>query len=164
MGEAAESSNAAEIAQKLTAKASEFGNLNDRLNRLSNADPEISQLRQAAAEALKKGRFAEADGYLAAAEARDLAGLEDIEALAKVKRLSAAESRSERAAVAMLRTNPDAYAEAATHYAEAARIAAKADATVARDIRGGRVKHLLRWEMNLAATRLCWRQSNTSGR
>ena len=47
MGEAAESSNAAEIAQKLTAKASEFGNLNDRLNRLSNADPEISQLRQA---------------------------------------------------------------------------------------------------------------------
>ena len=65
MGEAAESSNAAEIAQKLTAKASEFGNLNDRLNRLSNADPEISQLRQAAAEALKKGRFAEADGYLA---------------------------------------------------------------------------------------------------
>jgi Tetratricopeptide repeat len=99
----------------------------------SNADPEISQLRQAAAEALKKGRFAEADGYLAAAEARDLAGLEDIEALAKVKRLSAAESRSERAAVAMLRTNSDAYAEAATHYAEAARIAAKADATVARD-------------------------------
>jgi pimeloyl-ACP methyl ester carboxylesterase len=91
MGEAAESSNAVEIEKKLTAKASEFVSLNDRLNRLSNADPKVSRLRHAAATALRKGRFAEADACLAAAEARDLSGVEEIEALAKEKHISAAE-------------------------------------------------------------------------
>ncbi len=133
MGEAAESYSAAEIEQKLTVKASEFVSLNDRLNRLSNADPETSRLRHAAAAALRKGSFAEADACLAAAEARDLSGAEDIEALAKEKRISAAQTRGERAAAAMLRTNPDAYAEAAMHYAEAARIVAKAEGSVARN-------------------------------
>jgi hypothetical protein len=83
---------------------------------------------------------------LAEAEARDLLSLEDIEALAalaKEKRLSAAESRGERAAAAMLRANPDAYAEAAAHYAEAARLAAKADATVAQCYSQGQGKALI---------------------
>jgi tetratricopeptide (TPR) repeat protein len=133
MGEAAPLADPKEIEQKLKDKAKEFKELTERLNRLSNADPEVLQLRQAAATALSLGRFVEADGHLAAAEARDLAGLEDLEAFAKVKRLSAAESRSERAAAAMLRVNSQAYAEAVAHYAEAARMAATADAMVARD-------------------------------
>jgi tetratricopeptide (TPR) repeat protein len=132
MGETVETVDPEQIAQKLTAKAGEFRALTDRLNRLSNADPEVLRLRQAAAEALSKGRFAEADAHLAAAEVRDLSGLEDLEALAQQKRLSAAESRAERGSAAKLRINKEAYREAAAHYGEAARIALAADAKTAR--------------------------------
>jgi tetratricopeptide (TPR) repeat protein len=132
MGDIAENADAEEIVQKLSAKAEEYKALTDRLNRLSNADPDVARLRKEAAEALKSGRFAQADALLAAAEVRDLAGLGDLEALAKQRRLSAAETRAERAAAAMLRGNPDAYREAAAHYAEASRIAAAADVKIAR--------------------------------
>ncbi|MBB5759515.1 hypothetical protein HNR00_004249 [Methylorubrum rhodinum] len=132
MGEGGQGADAAEIERRLRAKAAEFKALTDRLNRLSNDDPEVARLRTRAAAALQAGRFVEADGHLASAEARDLAGLDDLEELARRKRLSAAESRAERAAAAMLRPNPDAYREAAAHYAEASRIAAPADAAIAR--------------------------------
>jgi pimeloyl-ACP methyl ester carboxylesterase len=117
MGETAESSNAAEIEQKLTATASKFRELTDRLDRLSNADPDVARLRKEASAALAEDLFAQADQLLANAEARDLSGLEDFEALARQKRLSAAESRAGRAVAAMLRINPDAYRQAAAHYA-----------------------------------------------
>ncbi|WP_217926596.1 tetratricopeptide repeat protein [Pinisolibacter aquiterrae] len=133
MGEAADELDADQIEERLRAKAGEFKALTDRLNRLSNDDPEVRGLRHAAAEALGMGRFAQADTHLAAAEERDLAGLEDLEALAKQKRLSAAESRAGRAAAAKLRTSPDGYREAASHYGEAARIAAPADPGISRD-------------------------------
>jgi len=133
MGEAAASYNAAEIEQKLGAKASEFRDLTDRLNRLSNADPVVAQLRAGASTALGGGSFERADQLLADAEARDLSGLEDIEAVARQKRLSAADSRAQRAAAALLRINPDAYGQAAAHYGEASRIAAVADALKARE-------------------------------
>ena len=133
MGETAESSNAAEIEQKLTATASKFRELTDRLDRLSNADPDVARLRKEASAALAEGLFAQADQLLANAEARDLSGLEDFEALAQQKRLSAAESRAGRAVAAMLRINPDAYRQAAAHYAEASRIAAVADTLKGRE-------------------------------
>lgn len=133
MGEAADELDADQIEERLRAKAREFNALTDRLNRLSNDDPEVRRLRHAAAEALSMGRFAQADTHLAAAEERDLAGMEDLEALAKQKRLSAAESRAERAAAAKLRTSPDGYREAASHYGEATRIAAPADPEISRD-------------------------------
>ncbi|MFD0935963.1 tetratricopeptide repeat protein, partial [Methylobacterium trifolii] len=131
MGEVAQAADAAEIEQRLKAKAAEFRDLAERLSRLSNDDPEVVRLRQASADALGRGRFAEADAHLAAAEARDLAGLAELESISRHKRLSAAQSRAERASAAKLRTNPDAYAEAATHYAEAARIVAPADGRIA---------------------------------
>jgi tetratricopeptide (TPR) repeat protein len=133
MGEAAASYNAAEIEQKLGAKASEFRELTDRLNRLSNDDPMVTQLRAEASTALAGGSFERTDQLLAEAEARDLSGLEDIETLARQKRLSAADSRAQRAAAALLRINPDAYGQAAAHYGEASRIAAVADALKARE-------------------------------
>jgi tetratricopeptide (TPR) repeat protein len=133
MGDLADAVDAGEIVKSLTAKAGEFKELTERLNRLSSDDPDVARLRQEAAEALKSGHFAEADARLAAAEARDLAGIENLQALAKQKRLSAANSRAERAAAAMLRVNPDAYQEAVVHYGEAARIAASADAKIARN-------------------------------
>jgi tetratricopeptide (TPR) repeat protein/pimeloyl-ACP methyl ester carboxylesterase len=127
MGTVATTADQAEISRLLTAKAAEFNALTERLNRLSDADPEVARLRLAAADALKRGQFAEADSSLAGAEARDLAGLGDLEAIARQKRLSAAETRAQRASAAMLRANPDAYLEAAAHYAEAARIAQVVD-------------------------------------
>ena len=132
MGEAAESADAGQIAEKLSTKAEEFKSLTKRLNRLTNADPEITRLRKTAAVELTKGRFAKADALLAEAEVRDLSGLEELESLAHQKRLSAAESRAERASAAQLRMNPDGYREAAEHYGEAARIAIVADSGIAR--------------------------------
>jgi hypothetical protein len=133
MGEAAAAYSAAEIEQKLAAKASEFHDLTDRLNRLSNADPVVARLRAEASTELDTGSFKRADQRLAEAEARDLSGLEDIEPLARQKRLSAADSRAQRAAAALLRINPDAYRQAAAHYGEAARISAAADVLKARE-------------------------------
>ena len=75
MGDAPQDFDAAQIEEKLRAKASEFKALSERLNRLSSNDPEVTRLRHAAAEALKGGLFAEADAHLAAAEALDLAAL-----------------------------------------------------------------------------------------
>jgi tetratricopeptide (TPR) repeat protein len=133
MGEAAASYDAAEIEQKLVAKASEFHDLTDRLNRLSNADPVVSRLRAEASSALTSGLFERGDELLADAEARDLSGLEDIEAIAREKRLSAADSRAQRAGAALLRLNADAYRQAAVHYGQAAHIASAADASKARE-------------------------------
>ena len=82
---------------------------------------------------MANGSFERADQLLADAEARDLSGLEDIETLARQKRLSAADSRAQRAAAALLRVNRDGYRQAAAHYGEASRIAAVADLLKARD-------------------------------
>jgi hypothetical protein len=82
---------------------------------------------------LSNGSFERADQLLADAEARDLSGLEDIEALVRQKRLSAADSRAQRAAAALLRINPDAYRQAAAHYGEASHTASAADALKARE-------------------------------
>jgi tetratricopeptide (TPR) repeat protein len=133
MGEVAASYDAAGIEQKLAAKATEFRDLTDRLNRLSNSDPVVSRRRAEASAALSNGSFERADQLLADAEARDLSGLEDLEALARQKRLSAAVSRAQRAAAALLQINPDAYRQAVVHYGEASRIAAVADALKARE-------------------------------
>jgi hypothetical protein len=131
MGEFTATADPGEIEAKLRAKAEEFVALRDRLNRLTNDDPEVTRLRKAAAAALDQGRFTEADAHLVLAEARDLSGLDDLEALARAKRLSAAETRAERAAAAKLRLNPAGYREAVGHYAEAAQIAEKADPAAA---------------------------------
>jgi hypothetical protein len=144
MGEAAASYDAAAIEQKLAAKATEFRDLTDRLNRLSNSDPVVSRLRAEASAALSNGSFERADQLLADAEARDLSGLEDLEALARQKRLSAADSRAQRAAAALLQINPGAYGQAAAHYGEASRIASSADALKAREYLRSRAAALTR--------------------
>jgi len=130
MGERAESYTPVEVEEKLLAKSSEFEELGERLNHLANADPEVEHLRIQASAALIAGSFAQADQFLAEAEARDLSGLDVIAARARQRRLSAAESRAERAAVALLHINADSYRRAAGHYGEASSIAAVADWTM----------------------------------
>jgi len=133
MGDTTQSKDAAEIGRRLTAKAIEYKALNARLNQLTDADPEVSHLRKSAAEELAKGHFSRADSNLAAAEVRDLASFGTLETLAQKKRLSAAESRANRALAAKLRANPDGFHQAAIHYGEAARIALAADPKIARE-------------------------------
>lgn len=131
MGEAAETLGAEQIGESLMVKAAEFKSLTERLNRLSNADLEVLRLRKAAASELAKGRFSLTDDYLAEAEARDLSCVEEFEMAARQRRLSAAESRAERAAATRLRANPEAYRQAAIHYEKAAQIALPADTETA---------------------------------
>ncbi|MGF1474622.1 MAG: tetratricopeptide repeat protein [Geminicoccaceae bacterium] len=107
----------AAIEQRLRAKADEYRELEKRLRRLTNDDPEVQRLRKLAADLLDVGDFEGADRELAAAEARDLEVVEELEELANRRRISAAESRAERGAAAKLRL---AYEEAAEHYAKAA--------------------------------------------
>ena len=144
MGEATASYDAAVIEQKLAAKAAEFRDLADRLNCLSNSDPVVTQLRAEASKALARGSFERVDQLLADAEARDLSGLQDIELLARQKRLSAADTRAQRAAASLLLIHPDAYSQAAAHYGEASRIAGVGDASKAREYLRSQANALMR--------------------
>ena len=109
----------AAIEQRLRAKADEYAALRERLNRLSNDDPRVQELRQLAASLIAAGDFAGADTALSRAEARDLDAVEELETLARRRRVSAAASRAERAATARLQLD---YRAAADHYAAAAAI------------------------------------------
>jgi tetratricopeptide (TPR) repeat protein len=131
MGDAAATLAPDHFHVKLRGRASAFKALAERLNRPFAGDPEVLRLRRAAAEEVASGRFLLADAHLASAEVCDLAGSDGTEVPATQKRLSAAEHRAERAAVAMLRASVDGYRQAADHYAEAARIAGPANADTA---------------------------------
>jgi hypothetical protein len=118
--------DAASIEQRLRAKADEYGVLQERLLRLSNDDPRVLALRQKAARLISEGVFAAADNALSEAESRDLEAVEELETVAKRRRISAAESRADRAAAAGLRLD---YLAAAAHYAEASAILPADDST-----------------------------------
>ena len=109
----------------LTAKAAEFTELTERLNRLTNDEPAVQNLRRQAAVELAEGRFDDADATLANAEQRDLVAVEELEAALASRRTSAGATRAERAAAARLRLD---YRGAASHYAEAAKFVAGSDA------------------------------------
>jgi len=132
MGQASGKPDFSRIEHDLTRKAGEFRRLRERLLRTSEADPELDQLRAAAANALTEGRFAEADRILAQAELRNLDGTVALDKMSKGKLLAAAGGRADRGATAMLRLNPQAYGEAAQRFAEAALIAGTADPEQAR--------------------------------
>ena len=125
LGEAETPLDAAQIEQRLRAKADEYQELRDRLGRLTNDDPRVQALRREAAALIGQARFDEADASLSQAETIDLAAVEELELIALRRRASAAASRAERAAAARLRLD---YRTAAAHFAEAAAIVANDDA------------------------------------
>ncbi|MCF4166545.1 tetratricopeptide repeat protein [Zavarzinia compransoris] len=127
MGESADDFDTDEIGWRLADKAQAFKTLINRLHHVLNDDPVVRDLRGQAVEALRRGQFSQADAHLAAAEARDLDGLDNVDAVERQRRLSAADNRAERGAVARMRANPDAYREAAAHYSKAADLARPAD-------------------------------------
>ena len=109
------------IESKLRAKADDYRELTARLQRLTNADPRVQDLRGEAKRLLDQGDFAGADGRLA--EARDLSLTAATEARQHYASLleTAAEFEAERAQAASLRSD---HKTAAAQWAEAARIVA----------------------------------------
>ena len=103
----------------LATKAAEFIALTEQLNRLTNHDPAVHQLRQQAAAELAAGRFDMADELQARAEKSDLDVATELEVTAVRRRLSAAVTRAGRGDTARLKLD---YRGAANHYAEAASI------------------------------------------
>jgi uncharacterized protein YqhQ len=124
LDEAYDGLDIATLEQRLLAKAAEYQQLRDRLNRLTNEDPRVEMLRKQAAETLATGNFAEADQILETAEKIDMEHVEELEAITARRRLSAAATRAERAAAAKLRL---AYRQAAAHYEAAAALIPPAD-------------------------------------
>lgn len=116
LGDTETAEDADTIATRLQAKADEYLALKSRLDRLTNDDPRVQSLRRDAAARIAAGEFAAADARLAEAEVIDLVVVEELEAAARRRRLSAAETRAERGAAARLRLD---YRTAAAHFAEA---------------------------------------------
>jgi len=112
------------IEARLTAKAEEYPALRERLDGLSHDDPRVQALRREAGALIDAGDFAVADAKLSEAEQIDLAAVEEIEALARKRRLSAAESRAARGDAARLQLD---YRGAAVHYVEAAALTSPVD-------------------------------------
>ena len=123
-GEQADTLGPPQIEARLRAKADEYRALKDRLDRLTNDDPRVANLRGEARVLIDAGRFEKADATLAEAVRLDLEAVAEQEAMAARRRLSAAESSADRGAAARLRL---AYREAAAHYAAAADIVPGSD-------------------------------------
>jgi tetratricopeptide (TPR) repeat protein len=120
------------IEHDLIRKAGDYKALHARLLKPSGVDPELDRLRAEAADLLAEGRLAEMDRILAQAEQRNLDGTVALDKMPKERLLAAAAGRGDRAAAAILQLNPKAYGEAAERFAEAALIAASADAESGR--------------------------------
>lgn len=120
------------IEHDLLRKAGDYKALHARLLKPSGVDPELDRLRTEAARLLVEGRLAEVDRILAQAEQRNLDGTIALDKMSKERLLAAAAGRADRAAAAILQLNPKAYGEAAERFAEAALIAASADAESGR--------------------------------
>jgi hypothetical protein len=126
-GELAAEMDAAELEQRLRAKAEEYRQLRERLDRLTNDDPRVQALRQKAGVQIGAGDFAGVDATLADAERLDLIVIEELESSAERRRTSAAITRAERAAAARLRLD---YRAESAHYHAAAEIVATDAAAV----------------------------------
>lgn len=120
------------IEHDLIRKAGDYKALHARLLKPSGVDPELDRLRAGAARLLAEGRLADMDRILAEAEQRNLDGSVALDKMSKERLLAAAAGRGDRAAAAILQLNPKAYGEAADRFAEAALIAASADAESGR--------------------------------
>ncbi len=87
------------------------------LARSTSDDPEVAALRAQAREALEAGAFDRAEELLNEASAKDLAAAERQEAVAKQRRLSAAQSKAQNG---HLKWTQFAYREAAEYFRQAA--------------------------------------------
>ena len=115
------------VEERLRKKADEYRDLVRRLERLTNDDFSVQKRRREAAALLEAGHFDAADAKLAEAEKIDMDAVQELEASAARRRLSAAESRAERGDTAWIERSWDSYRRAADHYQQAAQIIRSTD-------------------------------------
>jgi tetratricopeptide (TPR) repeat protein len=124
--------NLARLEQLLGRKAREVVALRRRLDQASQ-DAAVGEARRKAARALESGQFLEVERALAQLELHFFGGMTDLSTMPSDRRIAAGETRSDRAATALLDLTPAACKEAAQRYAEAAAIIGTANLDRSRE-------------------------------
>ena len=125
--------NLARLEQLLGRKAREVVALRRRLGQVGK-DPVVGEARSKAARALESGQFIDVERALAQLELHFFGGMTDLSTMPADRRIAAGETRSDRAATALLDLTPTACREAAQRYAEAAAIVGVADVARSREL------------------------------
>lgn len=125
--------NLARLEQLLDRKAREVVALRRRLDQASK-DSVVAEARRKAARGLESGQFAEVERALAQLELHFFGGMTDLSTMPADRRIAAGETRSDRAATALLELTPHGCREASQRYAEAAAIVGVADVARSRDL------------------------------
>jgi tetratricopeptide (TPR) repeat protein len=125
--------NLVRLEQLLGRKAREVVALRRRLAQ-GSTDPVVAGARQKASRALESGQFIEVERALAQLELHFFGGMSDLSTMPADRRIAAGETRSDRAATALLELTPTACREASQRYAEAATIVGLADIPRSRDL------------------------------
>ena len=105
--------------RKLQEIAAQYKELLRRLEFVQSEDPRVLELKAQARQAIEAGRFDEAETRLKQAEARDLRAIEQLEAAAQKRRVSAAETNADNARLQRLQLR---YAAAADYWRQAAKL------------------------------------------
>ena len=105
--------------RKLQEIAAQYKELLQRLEFVQSEDPRVLELKAQARQAIEAGRFDEAETRLKQAEARDLRAIEQLEAAAQKRRISAAETNADNARLQRLQLR---YAHAADYWRQAAKL------------------------------------------
>ena len=108
-----------EWGRKLQEIAAQYKELLQRLEFVQSEDPRVLELKAQARQAIEAGRFDEAETRLKQAEARDLRAIEQLEAAAQKRRISAAETNADNARLQEIQLR---YAAAADYWRQAAKL------------------------------------------
>ena len=125
--------NLARLEQLLARKAREVVALRRRFSPPSQ-DRVVDEARRKASRALESGQFAEVERALAQLELHFFGGMTDLSTMPADRRIAAGETRSDRAATALMDLTQGACREAAQRYGEAAAIIGLADIPRSRDL------------------------------
>ena len=104
---------------KLQEIAAQYKELLQRLEVAQSEDPQVAALKTQARQAIENGKFDDAEKFLNDAEARDIAAFEELEDIAKKRRISAAATNADNARLQDIQFR---YAKAAAYWQQAAQL------------------------------------------
>ncbi len=104
---------------KLQEIAAQYKELLQRLEVAQSEDPQVAALKTQARQAIEDGKFDDAEKFLNDAEARDIAAFEELEDIAKKRRISAAATNADNARLQDIQFR---YAKAAAYWQQAAQL------------------------------------------
>ena len=108
-----------DLDKKLREIAGQYTELLQRLEFVQSEDPKVVAFKTQARQAIEAGQFAASENLLKQAETRDLDAIEQLEAAAKQRRLSAAETNADNARLQRIQLR---YARAAEYFQKAANV------------------------------------------